>query len=380
MQRRSAAVIGAGVVGLATARALAQRGLDVTVLEKGAQVANETSARNSGVIHGGMYYPDGSLKARACVAGRRLLYEFCDAHAVPYRVRQKLIVATSEDELSTLDSILQKAQAAGLDEAHGDALRKISAEEASELEPELQCTGALLSPRTGVIDIHAYVLALQGDAEANGAMVAFQTQVDRIESQTQGGFLVQTKESGDFEFDIVINCAGLGAVDVASARTSPPPEAIPRARFAKGNYFRLEGCKTPFEKLIYPVPEVGGLGVHITIDISGQARFGPDVQWLEGNQDPSAIDYTVDPSRGESFYASIRKYWPGLPDGSLAPDFSGVRPKLDVSGPQDFTILGPRRHGAKGLVHCLGIESPGLTSSLALANLVVDCALEDSSS
>mmetsp|Transcript_7420 Transcript_7420/g.14705 ORF Transcript_7420/g.14705 Transcript_7420/m.14705 type:complete len:381 (-) Transcript_7420:145-1287(-) len=371
VQRGSAAVIGAGVVGLATARALSLRGLDVTVLEKNSLVGNETSARNSGVIHGGMYYPQGSLKSQACVRGRRMLYDFCDEFNVPYRVRQKLIVATSDDEVSVLDSIQEKARIAGLDESHGDALRMVSAEEACQMEPELRCKAALLSPRTGVLDIHAYLLALQGDAENHGAMVAFNTTVDRIENQ-KDRYLVHTTESGTFEFDMVVNCAGLSAVDMATKRSFPAAQNAPRARFAKGNYFRLEGCKAPFEKLVYPVPEAGGLGVHITIDMWDQARFGPDVQWLNDSQDPGNIDYTVDPSRAESFYDEIRKYWPGLPDDALAPDYSGVRPKVDVEGPQDFILLGPEDHGCAGLVHMLGIESPGLTSSLALADMVAD--------
>jgi len=366
----SAAVIGAGVVGLATARTLARKGLEVTVLERSASIGNSTSARNSGVIHGGMYYLPGSLKAELCVKGRRMLYDFCDEFSVSYKRRGKLIVATSDEERQTLSDILQRSRENGLDEAHGDALRMISAEQALELEPNLQCKGALLSPSTGVLDVHEFMLALQGDAEAQGAMIAFNTEVKRISRNGEASLFLETSDEASFEFDSIINCGGLTSVDLA--RTCPTSGGrLPENKFAKGNYFKLEGCKTPFERLIYPVPEKSGLGVHITIDVGGQARFGPDVEWLDIDR-AEDIDYSVESARSEKFYGQVRRYWPDLPDGALVPDYSGVRPKVAFESEifNDFTIMGPRDHGLSRLIHCFGIESPGLTSSLAIAEKV----------
>jgi L-2-hydroxyglutarate oxidase LhgO len=492
-------VIGAGAVGLAVARSLARAGREVVVLEALPAIGSVTSSRNSEVIHAGVYYPEGSLKAAACVAGRRALYAYCDAHGVPYKRCGKLIVATSEDQHGSLDAILRRSHANGLT-APDEALVRLSAAEAMALEPELRCTAALLSPSTGVLDSHAFMLALQGDAEDAGAMIAFNAPVvgaaaiwgsggergeaggRRAEAGTGGRVLgVELDVGGEapttIECGTVVNCAGLHAPALAAmlshgrlgvgggrggcgggsgsgcgggggnggiggnggggsgggnfhgdgdaARTPPTstttqeapgggsPAAVtfprfPVGRYAKGNYYRLQGVAAPFEKLVYPVPDenLAGLGVHITVDIGGQARFGPDVEWLEveggaggdsGDSGDSAgggggggatldavlQDYTVDPSRAATFYEAVRRYWPALPDGSLEPDYAGIRPKLGppTEGPpplsadafrlDDFNILGPSQHGVPGVIHLLGIESPGLTASLALADEVL---------
>jgi L-2-hydroxyglutarate oxidase LhgO len=357
-----AVVVGAGVIGLAAARALALAGYEVIVLERAYTIGFETSSRNSEVIHGGLYYPKGSLKATSCVAGRERLYAYCREHGVPHARLGKLIVATSEDEIPGVEKIEAAARANGVDN-----LEWLTAEQARHLEPALNCVAALLSPSTGIIDSHALMLAYQGEAEDNGAFVAFRSPVlgGRVRA---GGFelAVGGDEPTTIGCQILVNAAGLYAPALARAIAGIPPETIPPAYFCRGVYFTLSG-KTPFRHLIYPVPVPGGLGVHITLDLAGQARFGPDVEWIPD------VDYAVDPRRGDAFYAAVRRYWPGLREGALQPGYAGIRPK--ISGPNevaaDFVVQGPETHGVSGLVNLYGIESPGLTSSLPLADEVV---------
>ncbi|ADZ71039.1 NAD(P)/FAD-dependent oxidoreductase [Polymorphum gilvum] len=348
-------VIGAGAVGLACARALALVGQEVMVLERHDLIGSETSARNSEVIHAGIYYPKDSLKARFCVAGREMLYAFCATRGVAHNRIGKLIVATDPGQVATLDEIRNKAAANGVVD-----LRLLSRDEARALEPALACHAALLSPSTGILDSHGYMLALQGDLEAHGGQVVLETQVTRIAAHPEGGYAVTVAADGGYTVSCrnLVVSAGLHASTLMGTLEGYEP---PPTYFAKGNYFRLAGC-APFSRLIYPVPEPGGLGVHLTLDLGGQARFGPDVEWVE------AIDYSVDARRSERFYASIRRYWPDLADASLAADYCGIRPKLENSGKTaaDFRIDGPAVHGRPGLVVLYGIESPGLTSSLAL--------------
>ena len=351
-------VIGAGVVGIAVARAMAQAGREVIVLEAADGIGTQTSSRNSEVIHAGIYYPRDSLMARLCVQGRRMLYAFCRDHGVPYQNCGKLIVATNHEEREKLDGIKARAEANGVED-----MRLLSAAEAIALEPNLACSGALLSGTTGIIDSHAAMLALQGEAEQAGAVFAFRSPVtggciaDGGTELTVGG-----ADPMRLRCRLVVNSAGLHAPAVARSLAGMPGQFIPTAYFAKGSYFTLAG-RSPFSRLIYPVPVPGGLGVHLTIDLGGQARFGPDVEWVEG------IDYTVDPRRADSFYAAVRRYWPGLQDGALQPGYAGIRPKIVPPGApgQDFVVQGPRTHGIPGLVHLFGIESPGLTAAIALA-------------
>jgi L-2-hydroxyglutarate oxidase LhgO len=351
-------VIGAGVVGLSVARAAARAGHEVIVAEAANAIGTGISSRNSEVIHGGMYYPAGSLRARHCVRGRRMLYEFCASHGVPHRKCGKLIVATSDVELAKIETIR------GLGESNGvEALALIDGAAARALEPELRCVGALVSPETGIIDVHAYMLALRGDLEDEGGVIAFNTPVTRVEQKdgrwrmTFGG-----AEGGAFDFDAVVNCAGLGAQALARAMPDYPAARVPRLVLAKGNYFSYTG-RPVFSRLIYPTPVDGGLGVHVTLDLAGRMRFGPDVEWIDGE------NYTVDARRADFFYERIRTYWPALRDGTLAADYCGIRPKLTGPGEPaaDFLIDGPEGHGLPGLVQMFGIESPGLTSSLSLA-------------
>ncbi|WP_249695427.1 NAD(P)/FAD-dependent oxidoreductase [Stappia sp. WLB 29] len=354
-------VIGAGVIGLAAARDLALRGHEVMVLEEHTIIGSQTSARNSEVIHAGIYYPAGSLKAHACLAGRELLYRFCEENGVPHRRLGKLIVATAPDQVETLSAIRARAEANGVDD-----LRFLTRAEALALEPHLACEGALLSPSTGIIDSHAFMQALQGGLEAHGGQVVCGTKVTGL-GRIDGGYRLTVADGAD---GFALTCrnlviaAGHGAPSLAALLSGTQ---APKAYFARGCYFSISG-RAPFSRLVYPVPEPGGLGVHLTLDMGGQARFGPDVEWIDG------LDYTVDPRRADGFYAEIRKYWPGLADGALRPDYSGIRPK--ISGPgepaADFRIDGPREHGHAGLVALYGIESPGLTSALALAGLVAD--------
>ena len=352
-------VVGAGVVGLAIARELALAGREVIILEAEDAIGTHTSSRNSEVIHAGIYYPKGSLKARACVEGKHLLYEYCASHGVPHRRCGKLIVATDEKQLAELGVIRSKAHANGV--ADVDWIAK---DEVARMEPELFCTGALHSPSTGIIDSHALMLAYLGDAQSAGAMLALRSGIER--AMVRGdGFELRVKGSDPIACSLLVNSAGLRAPSVAKAIEGYPSELAPRELYAKGNYYSLTR-RAPFSRLIYPVPEPGGLGVHVTLDLGGQARFGPDVEWIE------RIDYGVDPRRAERFYAAIRRYWPGLPDGALAPGYAGIRPKTAGPGEPapDFEIQGPRKHGIAGLVQLYGIESPGLTASLALARLV----------
>jgi L-2-hydroxyglutarate oxidase LhgO len=353
-------VIGAGVVGLAVARAAARKGHEVVVAEAANAIGTGISSRNSEVIHAGMYYATGTLRGRHCVRGRRMLYEYCASHRVPHRRCGKLIVATNAAELEKIHAIEVQGGINGV-----EGLEPLSANAAHAMEPELLCVGALHSPETGIIDSHAYMLALRGDLEDAGGVIAFNTPVigaARKAGQWQVAF---GGEGGAFAFDAVINCAGLGAQAVARSMEDYPATRVPRLVLAKGNYFGFAG-RPAFTRLIYPTPIVGGLGVHVTLDLAGRMRFGPDVEWVDRE------NYDVDPKRAELFYARIRTYWPGLPDGSLAPDYSGIRPKL--TGPKesqaDFLIDTPAQHGLPGLVQMFGIESPGLTSSLSLADEV----------
>ncbi len=358
-------VAGAGVIGLAVARALAQAGREVIVLEAAEAIGTETSSRNSEVIHAGIYYPAGSLMARFCVAGRRALYDFCRDRGVPHRNCGKLIVATSAEEDGKLAGIKARAEANGV-----EGMRVLSAAEARALEPNLSCTSALLSPATGIVDSHAYMLALQGEAEAAGAMVVFLSPVvaaragrDGIEVEVGG------TEPVTLRCRLLVNAAGLHAPALARRIAGMPADRVPTGYYAKGNYFTL-AARAPFSRLIYPVPVPGGLGVHLTIDLGGQARFGPDVEWID------TLDYTVDPRRADGFYAAVRRYWPALPDGALQPGYAGIRPKITAPGAPaaDFVVQGPQTHGVAGLVNLFGIESPGLTASLALAAHVREVA------
>ncbi len=365
MDKVDCVIIGAGVIGLAVARRLARSGREVVILEAAESIGTVTSSRNSEVIHAGIYYPAGSLMARMCVSGKHALYAYCREHGVPHRNCGKLIVATTSQESEKLQSIRARAEANGVLD-----MRILSGEAARAMEPALNCEAALLSPSTGIVDSHAFMLALRGDAEDAGAALAFHTPLlhakataSAIELDT-GGI-----EPTALECRLLVNAAGLGAPAVARSIDGMPLELIPPCYLAKGNYFSCS-VRTPFSHLIYPVPEPGGLGVHLTLDMAGQARFGPDIEWVE------AIDYAVDPLRAERFYPAIRRYWPTLPDGALMPSYSGIRPKIvpPAVAVQDFVIQGPRDHGVGGLINLFGIESPGLTSSLAIADHVGELA------
>lgn len=358
-------VIGAGVVGLAVARAMALRGRGTLILEAESAIGTATSSRNSEVIHAGIYYPAGSAKARFCVAGKRLLYAFCEARGVEYRRCGKLIVATDKMQMPALESFERMARANGVAD-----VTWLTADEARVLEPELRAVAALYSPSTGIVDSRAFMLALQGDFEQAGGVIAFRSPLQRGRCDGNAIHLEAGSEKlTGLRASVVINCAGLQAQEVSRRIDGVPKWSIPPAYFAKGNYYVLQ-TRTPFRRLVYPVPEPGGLGVHLTLDLAGQARFGPDVEWLE------RLDYTVDPTRAERFYAAIRRYWPALPDGSLQPGYAGIRPKLHGPGEPaaDFLIQGPDVHGVRGLVNLYGIESPGLTSALAIAEHVADMA------
>jgi len=364
MEKLDAVVIGAGVVGLAVARALAMAGREVVILEAEDAIGTHTSSRNSEVIHAGIYYPQGSLKAKACVEGRQLLYEYCAKHDVPHRRCGKLIVGTDPVHVKELQSLKNRAEANGVRD-----LVPLTREQALALEPELACVAALHSPSTGIIDSHALMLAYLGDAERHGAMLALRSLFERTRILPHG-FELHVRGADPIQCSILVNSAGLRAPSVARAMEGFDGKLVPRELYAKGNYYSL-ARRSPFSRLVYPVPEPGGLGVHVTIDLAGQARFGPDVEWVEriGQEN----DYAVDPRRAERFYAAIRRYWPGLPDGALLPGYSGIRPKTAGPGEPapDFQVKGPAAHGIPGLVHLFGIESPGLTSSLALADIVL---------
>ena len=361
-------VIGAGVVGLAVARSLARQGREVVILEANDAFGSETSARNSEVIHAGIYYAKDSLKARFCVAGREALYAYCQERGVEARRCGKLIVATDESQIAELQALKAKAEANGVLD-----LRWLSGAEAMALEPHLHCTGALLSPSTGIIDSHGLMLAYLGEAEAHGAMLALNSPILRGRALDGGGFEIETGGEAPMHLrcKLLVNAAGLLAQDVAAKIDGLRDGSVPPSFYAKGNYFVLSGHKPPFSRLIYPVPEPGGLGTHVTIDLGGQMRFGPDVEWVERRADGS-FDYAVDPARGEKFYAAARRYWPGLPDGAIQPGYSGIRPKLSKAGgkAEDFVLQGADQHNAPGLVNLFGIESPGLTASLVIGEHV----------
>lgn len=363
MEAVDVVVVGAGVVGLAVARALAADGREVLILEAADAFGTGTSSRNSEVIHAGIYYPRGSLKAQFCVAGRDRLYAFCEEHGVPHRRCGKLIVASADSQLPELGKIQAAARANGVE------LEIYSAKRAIALEPQLNCVGALHSPTTGIIDSHAYMLALLGHAENHGATLSCESRVTRMQLENGGVVVSINDEEPLLRARTVVNCASLYAPHVAQLIEGFPPEHVPKAYFAKGNYFTLAG-HSPFARLVYPIPEPGGLGVHLTLDLAGRARFGPDVQWIE---EP---DYTVDPRRADKFYVAIRTYWPGLADGALQPAYAGVRPKISAPNAPaaDFRIEGPEVHGVPNVVNLFGIESPGLTASLAIADHVAAIA------
>jgi L-2-hydroxyglutarate oxidase LhgO len=364
MESLECAVIGAGVVGLAIARALALQGREVVILESADAIGTVTSARNSEVIHGGIYYPKDSLKARFCVAGRKMLYDFCAEHGVQAHSCGKLIVACNADDLIELDKILEHALANGVHD-----IRKLNKADTLAMEPELNAVGSLLSPSTGIVDSHGFMLAMQGDAEDGGAMLAFNAPV--VGGSVNGnGILLCVGGEAPMEIDcrFVINSAGLAAQRVASVIDGMPADQIVPGFMARGCYFSLSQ-PVPFTHLIYPVPhEAAGLGVHLTLDLGGQARFGPDVEWIEEE------NYEVDPRRADVFYDAVRRYWPDLRDDSLNPDYSGIRPTVHKPGmPRgDFILQGSDVHGVKGLVNLYGIESPGLTSSLAIGEAVAE--------
>jgi L-2-hydroxyglutarate oxidase LhgO len=358
-------VIGAGVLGLAAARALARNGREVIVVESEDHIGAGVSSRNSEVIHAGIYYPPGLLKTRLCVDGKAMLYEFCRNFGVPHKRCGKLLVAVSAPEIEKLAAIKAQAEANGVND-----LVWLSGAEARALEPALVGERALLSPSTGIIDSHALMLALRGDAEVHGAVIALKTPV--VSGRVEGrGLTIETGGAAPMRIaaDVVVNAAGLGAQAIARSIAGMPAAKIPPLHLAKGNYFSL-ATRSPFSRLIYPVPAPGGLGVHLTLDLAGQARFGPDVEWLD------AIDYSVDPRRADSFYAAIRTYWPDLPDGALQPDYAGIRPKIARPGGSttDFLVQTEKDHGVPGLINMFGIESPGLTSSLAIAQWVARLA------
>ncbi|MFZ4287445.1 NAD(P)/FAD-dependent oxidoreductase [Variovorax sp. HJSM1_2] len=363
MDRVECVVIGAGVVGLAVARALALSGREVMVLEAADAIGTGTSSRNSEVIHAGIYYAQGSLKAKLCVQGKQLLYDYCVERGIAHRRCGKLIVATSEAQLPQLQGIIAKAAANGVDD-----LVLLSAEEARAMEPHLACVGAVYSPSTGIVDSHALMLSLLGDLENAGGMLALNSPLKQAQC-AQGAIVLVAEDGTELEADWVVNAAGLSAPALASRFAGLAAEHVPSAYYAKGNYFTLSG-RAPFSRLVYPAPEAAGLGVHLTLDMGGQAKFGPDVQWVD---DPA--DLQVDPRRGDGFYAEVRKYWPGLPDGALQPGYAGIRPKIQAphEAAKDFVIQGPAVHGVPGLVNLFGIESPGLTSSLAIAQQVLAC-------
>ena len=356
-------IVGAGVIGLAIARAAALRGHDVIVAEKEAQIGTGISSRNSEVIHAGIYYPTGSLRARHCVRGRRMLYDYCASHGIPHKKYGKLIVATKDAEIAKVEALLKQAIANGV-----EGMRMIGAAEAKAMEPALACVAAVHSPETGIIDSHHLMLALQGDIEDRGGSIAFCTPVIAV-TRCTGGWEVRYggTEPGALTVDAVVNAAGLGAQALARATEPYPPARVPKQALAKGNYFQCAG-RPVFSRLIYPAPVEGGLGTHVTLDLAGRMRFGPDVEWIETE------NYDVDPRRAVSFYASIRRYFPALPDGALMPDYCGIRPKITGPGEPaaDFLIDGPAEHGLPGLVHLFGIESPGLTSSLSISEDVLE--------
>lgn len=366
MFRIETVVVGAGVIGLSIARALALRGRDVLVLEREAGIGRGTSSRNSEVIHAGLYYEPGSLKARLCVEGRRALYQYCAGRSVAHRRSGKIVIATSPDEDAAVLKLRERALANGVED-----LELVGAGRLKNVEPHVQGTSALLSNVTGIIDAHGLMLSLQGDAEAAGATVQLRTPMAEGDL---GGASVVVRTGGEdpaeIETALLVNAAGLGAWDVSLSLSGLEPKTIPPRHLAKGSYFSISG-RAPFSRLIYPVPVPGGLGIHLTFDLGGQARFGPDVEWVD------RIDYAVDPARAQGFYAAIRRYWPGLPDGALVPAYAGIRPRTTGPGgtAEDFVIQSPAETGHPGYVALYGIDSPGLTASLAIGEYVADLAM-----
>jgi len=359
-----AVVVGAGAVGLACGRALSKRGLTVLVLEKEGHIGQGVSSRNSEVIHGGLYYPTGSLKARFCVEGRRALYAFLESRKIDYRKCGKLVVATQEDEVGLIEAIYQQATTNGV-----EGLEHLTGAQARALEPALNAHAAILSPESGLFASHDYMLALEGEIEDGGGSVVVSTPFERAQALPGGGWTVVAGGQGGATVTarLLVTAPGLQAQDVAGRIEGFPAEHIPAGHFGKGVYFRLTG-KAPFERLIYPPPIAGALGTHYRKDLGGQAVFGPDLEFVADE------DYSVDPAKAEGFATYIRRFWPGLPDGALTPDYAGIRPKLHGKGePQpDFQIYGQEVHGLEGLITLFGIESPGLTSSLAIGEAVAD--------
>jgi L-2-hydroxyglutarate oxidase LhgO len=361
MDQVDAIVIGAGAVGLAVGRALAQSGRETLVAEAQTAIGQGVSSRNSEVIHAGLYYPPGSLKASLCVRGKELLYRLCETHGVGHRNCGKLVVANGEAEAAALRTLQDRAV------ANSVPVQWLEAGEARALEPALRCTAALLSPTTGIVDSHGFMLALQGDLENAGGVVALGSAVDSVVlGQAGRPHVVRFAEGSEVAAPIVVNSASLHACALARRFEGLDARFVPREYFSKGNYYALSG-RAPFSRLVYPAPADAWLGVHLTLDLGGQAKFGPDQEWLDAKA-PEEIDYAVDPRRAEGFYAEVRRYWPGLPDGALQPSYSGVRPKIHAPGERapDFRVDGPQVHGIAGLVNLFGIESPGLTSALAI--------------
>ena len=361
MERVQCIVVGAGVVGLSVARSLAAAGREVVVLETESHIGSGVSSRNSGVIHAGIYYGKNSLKARFCVQGKHALYRFCEEHGVAHARIGKLVVATDAAQLPALAALRERACGNGVDD-----LEHLTPEQVSDIEPAVRCAGALLSHTTGIVDPHEYMLALQGDAEASGAAVALATPMEHA-SVRSGGLRVHAGGADPMTLDCdwLVNCAGLGAQAVAAGIKGLAADTIPALYPAKGNYFQLTG-RCPFKRLIYPMPDAAWLGVHVGLDLAGRCKFGPDLHWID------TLDYDVDESQAQAFYASIRRYWPELPDGALQPDYAGIRPKIYRKGESapDFCIQGADAHGVQGLVNLYGIESPGLTSAIAIGGHV----------
>jgi len=366
MDRIGAVVIGSGAVGLAVGRALAQSGRETIVVESQAGIGQGVSSRNSEVIHAGLYYPPGSLKARLCVRGKELLYALCASHGVEHRRCGKLTVANSPEEVQALRGLQDRAA------ANGVPVEFIEGGQAMAMEPALRCLVALHSPSTGIVDSHGFMLALQGDLERAGGMVAVGSEAVSARLSRSAGepHVLQFADGSELAADLLVNSASLHACALARRFEGLEARFVPREWFAKGNYYALAG-RSPFTRLIYPAPADAHLGTHLTLDLGGQARFGPDIEWLDV-ETPEQIDWRVDPARAHGFYAEVRRYWPELPDGALAPSYSGVRPKIHGphERPPDFRIDGPQLHGIPGLVNLFGIESPGLTSALAIAEEV----------
>ncbi|MEQ1517095.1 MAG: NAD(P)/FAD-dependent oxidoreductase [Usitatibacteraceae bacterium] len=359
-------VIGAGVVGLACARAVALAGREVLLLEAESAFGTGVSSRNSEVIHAGLYYPNGSQKARHCVEGKRMLYAYCAERAIPFRRCGKLLVATTPAQIAAIEKLRKNAAGNGVDD-----LVLLDGRQARAMEPALSCNAALSSPSSGIIDSHTYMLNLLGDLENAGGMAVFNTRVvgGRLD---RGGIVVATQGENAVRARLVINAAALGAQAIAHAIEGFPAEHIPALRYARGCYFSIAG-KSPFSRLIYPLPEAAGLGVHLTIDMGGHAKFGPDVEWIDT---PS---YDVDPARARVFYSEIGKYWPGIKDHQLQPAYAGIRPKINAPDEPaaDFYIAGRETHGVRGMINLFGIESPGLTGSLSIAKFVASLAEAD---